>query len=429
MADVAVAAPTVTVLETKAVPLASLRPYPANPRNGDVDLIRESVRAHGQYRAMVVNRRTMEVLAGNHLLHAMLAEGFTEGLAHFVDVDDEEAARIVLIDNRASDLARYDDGLLAQLLESLPDLDGTGYDAQALAELLRGNTRPELSDPDEGTEPAAEPASKPGDLWLLGGHRLLCGDASDPEARAKLLEGVTPRLVVTDPPYGVSVDHMWRVKAGINRPGVGTHHHVANDTRSDWSQEIAAIGAPVVYQWAASLHLGSVMPLLEATGYEIRALIIWAKQSAVISQGHYHWRHESCLYAVRKGATASWRGSRDQTTVWEAASPRMGSAIRGVSAQDEGESAPEGGHASQKPVAIFERPMNNHLKAKEWVVDPFAGSGTAIIAAERAGVRCAAMEMEPQWVDAICKRWESYTGQKPRREDGTEVSFLEEADT
>lgn len=193
MADVAVAAPTVTVLETKAVPLASLRPYPANPRNGDVDLIRESVRAHGQYRAMVVNRRTMEVLAGNHLLHAMLAEGFTEGLAHFVDVDDEEAARIVLIDNRASDLARYDDGLLAQLLESLPDLDGTGYDAQALAELLRGNTRPELSDPDEGTEPAAEPVTKPGDLWLLGGHRLLCGDASDPEARAKLLEGVTPR--------------------------------------------------------------------------------------------------------------------------------------------------------------------------------------------------------------------------------------------
>jgi ParB-like chromosome segregation protein Spo0J len=134
-----IAAPTISILETKSVKLKDLRPYPANPRNGDVDLIRESVRQHGQFRAMVVNKRSMEVLAGNHLLHAMLAEGFTEGLCHFVDVDDEEAARIVLIDNRASDKAGYDDGLLAELLQSLPDLSGTGYDDQALAVLVSGD--------------------------------------------------------------------------------------------------------------------------------------------------------------------------------------------------------------------------------------------------------------------------------------------------
>ncbi len=130
------AAPTIAILETRSVPLKDLSPYPANPRNGDIDLIRGSIRAHGQYRAMVVNKRSMQVLAGNHLLHAMLAEDFTEGLCHFVDVDDEEAARIVLVDNRASDVGTYDEGLLAQLLESLPDLAGTGYDDQDLAKLV-----------------------------------------------------------------------------------------------------------------------------------------------------------------------------------------------------------------------------------------------------------------------------------------------------
>ncbi len=135
-----------TVLATEMVPLETLSPYPGNPRNGDIELIQESVRAHGQYRAMVANRRTRQVLAGNHLLHALMAEHYREGLVHWVDVDETEAARIVLIDNRTSDLARYDDGLLADLLQSLPDLASTGYNDEFLRDLLGKLNAPDLED-------------------------------------------------------------------------------------------------------------------------------------------------------------------------------------------------------------------------------------------------------------------------------------------
>ena len=240
------------VLATEVVPLETLRLYPGNPRRGVVDVIRESVRQHGQYRALVVNRRTMEVLAGNHLLQALQAEGITEGLAHFVDVDDEEAARIVLVDNRASDLGTYDDALLVELLQGLPDLAGTGYDPKALEDLLSGLS-PEagLVDADELVEPPKEAITQPGDLWLLGDHRLLCGDARDPEARARLTEGLSLGLIATDPPYGVSVDHTWRDDSGLNGHRHGSRDHVLNDTVADWAEAISAWDAPVAYVWHA----------------------------------------------------------------------------------------------------------------------------------------------------------------------------------
>lgn len=133
-----------TVVGTEMVPLETLSPYPQNPRNGDIELIQESVRAHGQYRAMVANKRTRQVLAGNHLLHALMAEHYREGLVHWVDVDEQEAARIVLVDNRTSDVARYDDGLLAELLQALPDLSATGYSQDYLDDLLKKLAAPDL---------------------------------------------------------------------------------------------------------------------------------------------------------------------------------------------------------------------------------------------------------------------------------------------
>ena len=415
-------APTISVTETCSVPLSELHPYPANPRRGNVELIRQSVRAHGQYRALVVNRRSMEVLAGNHLLQAMEAEGFAEALVHLVDVDDQEAARIVLVDNRASDLGIYDDSLLAELLQGLPDLEGTGYDERALTRLLDSIAAKAPEDPDAIAEPAREPVSKPGDLWLCGEHRVLCGDATDPAARARLLEGIAPRLIVTDPPYGVSVDHRWRNSAGLcGRAKTGTRDRILNDTQADWSGAVAAFGCPVAYVWCASLHLAEVQLGLEAQDYELRALIVWVKPEAVISRGHYHWRHEPCWYMVRRGEPATWLGDRKQTTVWEAPVPGLGYTQRLVGPEDE---RPAGGHASQKPCLLWERPITNHLARGEWLVDPFLGSGTALVAAEMTGRRLAAMELAPAWVDASLARWQRYTGQIPRRESGEEVSFV-----
>ncbi len=172
---------TTTIAPTLAhltVPIASLRPHPRNPRRGDLEAVKESLRHHGQYRPVVANRPTGEVLAGNHVLHAARELGFAEIAATFVDLDEEEATKLVLVDNRTSDLATYDDELLAELLSGLDDLAETGFDEAALSDLLDEAAPPPPYE-DEDLPPApSEPRTQPGDLYALGDHRLLCGDAS-----------------------------------------------------------------------------------------------------------------------------------------------------------------------------------------------------------------------------------------------------------
>jgi hypothetical protein len=186
-------------LTAERVPVASLTPYPGNPRRGDVDAIRESLRTNGQFRPIVVNRPTMQVLAGNHTLRAAKKLGWTEIAVTYVDVDDERAKRIVLADNRTNDLAGYDPAELVSLLTDLPSLEGTGYHQAALDELLDELAPPPLADDEVPPAPAA-PRSRPGDLYALGPHRLICADAREPSTYARLLEGERASLLWTDPP-------------------------------------------------------------------------------------------------------------------------------------------------------------------------------------------------------------------------------------
>src|SRR5215472_913879 len=199
-------APTLAKL---TVPLDSLKPYSRNARKHDLETLRASLRHHGQYRPIVVRAGSNEILAGNGTWAAAKAEGWREIACTFVDVDDDQAARIVLVDNRSNDLAGYDEAVLADLLESLPTLDGTGYGQDDLDELLAKVRGPQegLTDPDAVPEPPAEPVTMLGDLWLLGEHRLLCGDAGDEAHHERLLEGMVCDLVLTDPPYGVGVEY------------------------------------------------------------------------------------------------------------------------------------------------------------------------------------------------------------------------------
>jgi ParB/Sulfiredoxin domain len=176
-----------TELQTSQVPLSDLRAYPGNPRRGDVEAIKTSLRAHGQYRPIVVNRPTMQVLAGNHTLQAARQLGWTTIAATFVDVDDQQAKRIVLVDNRTNDLAAYDPQALVDLLEELPDLDGSGYDQATLDALLDEVAWPE-DDRDEEIPPAPRrPKTRKGDVWALGRHRLISADATDPAAYEALM--------------------------------------------------------------------------------------------------------------------------------------------------------------------------------------------------------------------------------------------------
>jgi hypothetical protein len=184
-----------------AVPISELRAHPRNPRRGDLEAIKESLERHGQYRPVVANRRTNEVLAGNHTLLAARALGFERIAVSYVDVDDDQAKRILLADNRTNDLAGYDGHALVELLEELPELEGTGYDRAALDELIFELHGPELPGPDEQVPaPPAKPKTKPRDLYVLGPHCLLCADARERQSYERLLRTVRPDLLWTDPP-------------------------------------------------------------------------------------------------------------------------------------------------------------------------------------------------------------------------------------
>lgn len=240
-----------------------------------------------------------------------------------------------------------------------------------------------------------------GDVWILGGHRLRCGDSTNASDVSAALGDGHPTLMVTDPPYGVDYDPNWRneaAKAGKLAYADRRVGEVANDDREDWTPAWKLFPGAVGYVWHAGRHASAVQASLLAADFEIRNQVIWAKSNFPISRGHYHWRHEPCWYAVRKGKTANWIGDRKQTTLWEI------NLDKNV----------EGGHSTQKPVECMARPIRNH-DAPE-VYDPFLGSGTTISAAEQLGRRCFGLELEPRYCDVIVERWQTLTGGKAKRE-------------
>jgi DNA modification methylase len=216
-----------------------------------------------------------------------------------------------------------------------------------------------------------------------------------------LLQYATPVLLVTDPPYGVSLDPGWREEAGLGRQRqVGK---VANDDRIDWSEAFELFPGDVAYVWHAGIYAAEVAASLTSAGFAIRTQIIWAKQHFAMSRGDYHWQHEPCWYAVRKGKSSNWSGDRTQSTLWQVANLNPFGGDRDEEAT---------GHGTQKPVEIMRRPILNNSRIGEAVYDPFLGSGTTLIAAELTDRVCLAMDIEPRYVDLAVKRWEKLTGKQ-----------------
>jgi DNA modification methylase len=303
-------------------------------------------------------------------------------------------------------MATADSAAVASLLQSV------STDSAAVRELLESVRRaaqhpavPGETDPDAVPERPPKPVTRMGDLWTLGGHRLLCGDATSADDVGKLLGGGVPLLTVTDPPYGVDYDPRWRDEISY-APNRG--HRVQNDDRASWLAAWNLLPGNIAYVWHGALHAGTVAADLQTAGFVVRSQLIWVKTNFPISRGHYHWRHEPCWYAVRKGAGAAWVGDRRQTTVIEVESP-LGS--YGHSKRDAADGATN--HGTQKPIEAMERPLRNH---EGDVYDPFVGSGTTIIAAERLERRCYAMDIDPAYVDVAVARWEQFTGGKATRE-------------
>lgn len=324
-----------------------------------------------------------------------------------LDVDEKEANKILATFDPISAMADSDAAALDALLRDIE----TSNEAVAnmlgdLAKEAGCDWAKESGDvvEDEVPEPPVDPVTKPGDLWVLGEHRLLCGDSTNAENVKRLMNGDKPFIMVTDPPYGVNLDQSWRDKAlGDRAMGAGNKNIVANDDKADWTETWSLFSGDVVYVWHAGKFSDVVMSSLRNSGFEICQQIIWNKSVMVMGRSDYHFKHEPCWYAVRKGKSHGWIGDRKQTTVIDAKSPNH---IMSGSDEDKTE------HPTQKPVICMAYLMQNHNGS---VYDPFLGSGTTLIAAEQLGRKCYGMEISPAYCDVIVKRWETLTGKKAVR--------------
>lgn len=270
-----------------------------------------------------------------------------------------------------------------------------------------------LTDPDEVPEVPETPVTVLGDVWVMGKHRIVCGDSTSADTVAKCLNGVKPHLMVTDPPYGVEYDANWRSE--VNNDGADSKRAVGkvlNDDRADWREAWALFPGEVAYVWCAGTKSHTVALSLEACGFDMRSMIVWAKQRHTFGRSHYHEQKEPCWYAVKKGGTGHWAGDRKQTTLWQIDNNRNS----------------ETGHSTQKPVECMKRPIENNSSPGQAVYEPFSGSGTTIIAGEMTGRSIHAIELSPTYVDVAVKRWQDFTGQKAVHEaSGKTFAELTEA--
>jgi DNA modification methylase len=379
-------------------PVDRLVPSPRNARTHSAAQVAEiagSIRAFGFVNPILVGPNG-DVIAGHGRLSAARQLGFASvPVIPIGGLSDIQRRQLMLADNRIALNAGWDLEMLNLELKEIAvlgaDLSLLGFTKQELASALQGGVASGLTDENDSPEPADAAVSMPGDVWCLGAHRIGCGDSTDPSTVAVVLGGVSPRLMATDPPYGVEYDPSWRHRAGVNHSS--RTGKVRNDERADWDQAWALFPGHIAYVWHGALHATTVAESLVRNGFAIRAQIIWAKERLVIGRGDYHWQHEPCWYAVRK--KGNWTGDRKQTTLW---------------------SIPSGGqdtetvHGTQKPVECMRRPMLNNSSPGEPVYEPFLGSGTTLIAAETAGRVCFAIELDPLYVDVAVRRWQSFTG-------------------
>jgi len=384
-------------------PLAKLQPYAKNAKAHGVDQVAKIAASMAEFGWTVpcLVADDGELIAGHGRVLAATQLGLTEApvivLGHLTEAQ-RRAYRIA--DNKLTELGTWDEALLSAELNDLLaedyDLSLIGFDDAELEALLAGEVDPETASregEDDVPEATETPISRPGDLWVLGKHRLLCGDATVATDVERLLGDVMPQLMVTDPPYGVEYDPGWRNNAGA--AGTKRTGKVLNDDRADWREAWALFPGDVAYVWHGALHATTVADSLIASGFNIRSQIIWAKDRLVLSRGDYHWQHEPCLYAVKKTGKGHWAGDRKQTTLWQIANKDQDA---------------ETVHGTQKPVECMRRPILNNSSPGQAVYEPFMGSGTTLIAAETTGRVCYGIELNPAYVDVAVERWQQFTG-------------------
>jgi DNA modification methylase len=378
-------------------PIDWVKPDPRNSRrhpDEQLAALRGSFREFGWVWPCLV-KADGTLIAGEGRWRAARLEGATQAKVLLAsNMSERQVRAFVIADNQLPLGAEWDQDRLRQELNELLaegfGMASLGFSEEELARQMMEQSS--AKDPDApAPAPPANPVSRAGDVWLLGPHRVRCGDATAEADVAALLGGVGPVLMVTDPPYGVNYDPAWRMRANVNK-NTRKMGQVINDDRADWTPAWKLYGGPTAYVWHGALHAGEVEDSLIAAGFTIRTQIIWVKDRFVLGRGNYHWQHEPCFHAVR--GKSKWMGGRDQSTTWSIAAR-----------EDSGH-----GHGTQKPVECMARPIRNNSGFGQAVYDPFLGSGTTVIAAQLEGRVCFGMDISPGYVDVAVQRWQDFTG-------------------
>lgn len=437
----------IPALEDLIVPIDSVKPLHGNPRRGNVEAVARSLKRFGQVKPIVVATDTSEVSAGNHTLAAAKMLGWDEIAVVFVDHDETMAKAYALADNRTSDLGTYDDVDLAQMMSDVAAVDAdlledTSWSQQDLDELLAklsAKSPTELTDKDEAPRIAPNPFVREGDLWILGPHRLKCGDATSKADMDHLMGTDSADLVWTDPPYGVAVVGGTKDKLTIKNDEVdGTKlermldaafHNTFDHTKPGGVWYVASPSGPFFEIFG---HILSELGVWRQT-------IVWVKDSLVLGRADYHGRHESIfygwtppviptppppldmseapspeydedpeliahfdegyehlVYGWKPGAAHQAVPTRKQDTVWEFPKPRRN---------------PD--HPTMKPVELIMRSIRNNTNPSQIVLDPFGGSGSTIIACHHTGRVGRLIELDPVYAEVICRRYQEHTGNLP----------------
>ena len=404
-------------MQIETVAVERLIPYARNSRTHSPEQVAQiaaSIREFGFTNPVLIDADG-GIIAGHGRVMGARQLGMTEvpclRLGH---LSETQKRAYIIADNKLALNAGWDEEMLAlefrDLLAEGYSAEMTGFSIPEIDQLIAGlDATPEgKTDADETPEVQQTVVSQRGDVWILGKHRIMCGDSTSADNVQALLGGGVPHLMVTDPPYGVEYDADWRNNAlradgtpitgradgtPITGRAVGK---VLNDDRADWREAWALFPGEVAYVWHADAYSNVVADSLVACGYKLYALIVWAKNHLAIGRGHYHHKHEPCWYAVKKGGTGHWQGDRKQTTLWEIDKPTKS----------------ETGHSTQKPVECMRKPIENNSAPGDSVYEPFSRSGTTIIAAEQTGRICYAMELSPAYVDVAVRRWQQFTGKR-----------------
>ncbi len=395
-------------------PLTSLSPAAVNPRThpaAQLALLAASIREFGFTNPLLIDPDG-GIIAGHGRLAAAEQVGMTEVPCIVLDhLTVTQRRALVIADNQIALGAGWDEGLLASELKELRvedyDLALLGFDEHALETLISGL---EGGEPDE--VPAApalgEAITRPGDLWLLGHHRLLCSDSTAPETMSRLMDGAQADLLLTDPPYNVGYEGRTEDRLTI-----------ANDDLGDDAYRrllVAALGNAVgvlkpgggYYIWHADSEGLAVRSACAAIGLTVRQCLIWTKNTFVLGRQDYQWQHEPCLYGWANGAAHTWLSDRSQTTVL---------------AYDKPSRSAE--HPTMKPVELIAYQITNSCPTGGIVLDPFGGSGTTMIAAQQTGRRGYLVELDPRYADVIVRRYAAYAATDPVRvaPDGTQTPW------